>query len=243
MARNKRIPLLLGLLGGGGAFSPSSIPGLLAWYDANDSATLFQASDGTTPATTDGDVVGYWADKSGNGLNVTQAVTVSKPTLQLNELGGKPGIRFDGSNDVLASAAFSRAVPFSIVAVFRHTTGTQATTAVILAGDNGTGLYVFGTNDTFFAFTAGGSIQTPAASVDTSPHILVMCATGAAGSSLTMDGVASTGTLNATLGALLRMGAVSLDGDIFEAMVYNTALTVGQVAAISNYLNSKWGVY
>ncbi len=43
------------------------ITGLALWLDASDAATLFQASDGTTPATANDDPVGYWGDKSGNG--------------------------------------------------------------------------------------------------------------------------------------------------------------------------------
>ena len=48
---------------------PTDIAGLQLWLDASDSTTLFQNSDGTTPAIADSDPIGYWGDKSGNGNN------------------------------------------------------------------------------------------------------------------------------------------------------------------------------
>ena len=51
-----------------------------AWYDPSDLSTLFQDSAGTTPVTASGDPVGLMLDKSGNGINASQAVSASRPT-------------------------------------------------------------------------------------------------------------------------------------------------------------------
>ncbi len=51
MSRSYAARYLLTVGKRGGSFSPSSISGLALWLDASDATTLFQASDGTTPAT------------------------------------------------------------------------------------------------------------------------------------------------------------------------------------------------
>ena len=62
---------------------PTDIAGLQLWLDASDSTTLFTDSAGTTLATADGDPIGCWKDKSGNGNNVIQSDVSLKPSLKL----------------------------------------------------------------------------------------------------------------------------------------------------------------
>lgn len=50
------------------------------WYDTSDISTLFQDSAGTTPITASGQTIGFVRDKSGNGLNATQATTAARPS-------------------------------------------------------------------------------------------------------------------------------------------------------------------
>lgn len=68
------------------------------WLDPSDATTLWQDSDGTTPAGV-GDPVGRITDRSGNGNHATQATTSSKPTLR--ESGGLRYLEFDGVDDFL----------------------------------------------------------------------------------------------------------------------------------------------
>jgi hypothetical protein len=102
---NKRSRLLLTVLGSGG-FSPLSIPGLALWLDASNSSTLFQDSAGTTPAAATNDVVGRWADRSGNARHATQGTTANKPLLKLAQQNGRNAIQFDSTDDYLDSADF-----------------------------------------------------------------------------------------------------------------------------------------
>jgi len=81
-------------------FDPRSISGLALWLDSADASTLFQNSDGTTPATATGDPIGYWRDKSGSGSHVTQATAANRPARAVGPFG-KPTIDFDGVNDCL----------------------------------------------------------------------------------------------------------------------------------------------
>lgn len=84
-------------------FSPRSIPGLALWLDG--ARGLWQDSARTTPATADGDPVGAWDDQSGNGRNATQATASKRGTLKLGIVNGRQVVRFDGTDDFLATAA------------------------------------------------------------------------------------------------------------------------------------------
>jgi len=66
------------------------------WGDTTDSATLFQDSAGTTPATS-GDPCGRRVDKSGNGNNQYQPTTAAKPTVQV--INGVQALVLDGTDD------------------------------------------------------------------------------------------------------------------------------------------------
>lgn len=58
------------------------------WLDMTDPATWFQNSDGTTPATTLGDPVGFVLDKSGQGYNAIQETSAARPTHGRMPYGG-----------------------------------------------------------------------------------------------------------------------------------------------------------
>lgn len=87
---------------GTGTFSPSSLSPSF-WGEAA-SSNLFQSNAGTTAATANGDVVGYFADLSGNGRHfVSLANDGTRPTLQ--GVGAKKYLQFDGADDILTLAA------------------------------------------------------------------------------------------------------------------------------------------
>lgn len=68
-----------------------------AWFDISDLSTLYQDSSATTPVTTDGDPVGYVADKSGNGHHATQATSGNRPTYRTD--GTYHWLEFNHSNN------------------------------------------------------------------------------------------------------------------------------------------------
>lgn len=73
----------------------------------------------------DGDSIGTWSDRSGNGYDATQATANSKPLLKLgaNGINGFPALLFDGYDDNLVHT-FSGSGSFSIFAVARPETLT-----------------------------------------------------------------------------------------------------------------------
>lgn len=76
-------------------WTPAQITTAL-WLDASDSATLFAADTGSTPATVGG-TVGRWEDKSGNARHVSQATSANRPTLT-----SPSGVNFSAASHFLA---------------------------------------------------------------------------------------------------------------------------------------------
>lgn len=101
-----------GSLSTAASFDPSQIAGLFLWLDASKITGL-----------ADGAAVGSWTDASGNGHTAT-ATGNARPTYKTNIVGGRPVVRFDGSNDTLVTAAYAAnlAQPCTYVVVEQHTT-------------------------------------------------------------------------------------------------------------------------
>ena len=73
------------------SFSPTDLTGLSVWLDADQITGL-----------NDGDAVSTWNDASGNSNNATQTDTAKQPTYEVNELNGKPVVKF--TSDVLTGS-------------------------------------------------------------------------------------------------------------------------------------------
>lgn len=72
-------------------FDPADLPALIAWYDADDAATI------TTVA---GDVSG-WDDKSGNGINMIQPTAARRPMSGAVTIGGRNTITFTAADNTI----------------------------------------------------------------------------------------------------------------------------------------------
>jgi len=85
-------------------FTPASVTGLAAWWDASDVSTLYDETSGGSLAAVDG-AVARWQDKSGNNRHATQATSGNRPLRKTAVQNGLGILRFDGT-DVLESADF-----------------------------------------------------------------------------------------------------------------------------------------
>lgn len=92
---------LSGSVGGYGYFDPTGIANCVAWFDASDSASLFQSSAGTTAVTADNDPVGYITNKAAAN-HATQSTAASRALYKTNITNGKSALLFDGSDDFYA---------------------------------------------------------------------------------------------------------------------------------------------
>lgn len=146
-----RDAIRVGASSGAPAWSP------LSWFSASeqggiyeaDLSTLFQDVAGTVPATTVGQIVKRWNDKSGRGNHVTNAA--GNWTLQVDS-DGVFCVRSDGTTNFVAATSIAWGSPYvSAVCAVRQNVGTQHT------------IYGFGsvvsTTQTFeVGFHAGGAL-------------------------------------------------------------------------------------
>lgn len=123
--------------GGGGGFDPASIFAVAAnggWYEMADTDTLFEDLTGTIPAAVDG-LVGFIADKSGNGNSLAAGFTSTRPTLR--SANGVLSLEFDGSNDnLIRNSVVYGDGPITICAAFSKAATDANTRTLVALNDN-----------------------------------------------------------------------------------------------------------
>jgi hypothetical protein len=105
-------------------FTPTSVTGLAAWWDASDVSTLYDATSGGSLVAVDG-AVARWNDKSGNARHATQATSGNRPLRKAAVQNGLGVLRFDGT-DFLESSDFGDLTSGASLTIF----------AVIKRGDS-----------------------------------------------------------------------------------------------------------
>lgn len=87
------------------SFSPGDFGSdLKLWLEADDLTTLYQSNLKATAVATDGDVVGYWTDKSTNSFDLASAANnTTRPIWHSS--GGLKWVESDGTNDILQKVA------------------------------------------------------------------------------------------------------------------------------------------
>ncbi len=80
-------------------FVPGDVNNMLMWLDASDTSTVFTNSSCTTPATSGGDRIGCWQDKSGNNKHAIQTNNSRRPELDTSAQNSLDAIWFQGSGE------------------------------------------------------------------------------------------------------------------------------------------------
>lgn len=227
-------------------FNPRAISGLIAWYDAADSATLTVSTG-----------VSSWADKSGNGYTLRQSIGNNQPATGTRTIGGKNALDFDGSNDLLSLgttppeyllnlSAFRALTLFAVLQSdspnsIRRVASLQRTGK----NSNDTGVYfgrhVTSSGSTEMAAGAGDSTSNDQASKnfirsfsDTSGDAGIYCASvSAADNALTIHKNGTSQTLTT------RYGTGSASAFLGEG-TGNHTLDIGANRGTSNAIDSYW---
>lgn len=226
---------------------PSS--GLKLWLKADAGITLASGN------------VQTWADQSGNGNDVTQATSGSRPAFNATSVNGLPGVTF-ASGKQLANTV--NVVPTSsdrsIIVVAKTSSaggggmlvGFRSTTIcwnAQLTFDSVTAAFVYGS----------GAPQGPALinwTFDSLPHVFEEYGTLGSLVTIAMDGanktvspvtetgvvVAETGTAGTLIGGSAGTGAQSWTGDICEVLVYDHILSEGDQKTLRQYLQARYGI-
>jgi hypothetical protein len=247
-----------------GLFSPASLPGLAAWYDASDAATVLTTVSPDVPAS-NGQTVRRWVSRHNPAVFWDQGDLVIQP--KLND--PNPGINFNGSSQFMDGTATMAGVfrnkgygYIFVVAQDTNPTGDNPIHRVVHFGNNNPGGQLraaFSTRATTNTYQVAGrrldadsvaSITGQANSANL--HLLDANYLWAAGTlALQRDGsqiltgsFASSGNTSDTDSfnvVLSRDGTTGsfFPGNIRELIIVNEQLTAAQILATRRYLQRK----
>ena len=227
---------------GAASFTPKSIPGLTAWFDASQ---ITGVANGASLAT--------WPDESGNGYNATQATAAYQPNYYSSTSGktvnGLPAVWFESAPDGMATTSFASLL----------TIGTVFSVASI---GNSTGYVYDGTSSGERWAVGAGLLATDEISSFAGVGIGYsdsIYPTPISQWTATYTNGASTGVLrlNGTTQATGNPGPYSLGGltignrysfsngisiaPVCEIIVYDSILSSADISKVESYLKSKWG--
>lgn len=260
------MPSLRGPLGGGGitplgagagagAFDPSVVAGLVAWWKADAITGL-----------TDGSAVASWLDSGQNGYTATQSTGANKPTYKTAIQNALPIVRFNGTTWLAADGAASTfsgsRTPFTLVAVsapagsysYRAfwSLGATDTAAYYEVGDGGGSTYWAEGKDgdsggDGFGGATGTGFRVETLQLDASGQVTIWANGTQTLAATTIIGNLSVMFTLLTLGAL-RRGASGVTvgdyfkGDLGDVLVYSGVLSTSDRQAVETYLKSKYGL-
>lgn len=220
--------------GGGALFSPLSLPGLKAWYDA-----------GQEVGYADNDPMTAIVDFSGNGNDLSGTATY-----KTNIQNGLPIFRFNGTSDIM-TAAFTCNVPHYRFIVFKLVAvngGAQSGVADGVSTTNAL-LYFDATSDvTLKTFSGAAGDDISATAYGTTLFRRSFCCYNAAGRKfgLAAEGISTSADMSANAGGCTLGGRPDLIGygrvDICEAIVGSALLSDAEINATMAYLKTKTGV-
>lgn len=230
------------------AFDPADVASLVGWWDASSLAAL-----------ADADPVSSWTARVGRDLAASSG---KEPTYKTAIQNSRPIARFDGTDDVMTVAnPLLGATDASIFAVFaKGNTSAGARTVMDLGGSGNNGLALFEGDTTAnrvkgtFGYGSGQDTNI-ASTVGTAFHQWSWTIPGGGTPNLYQDAgsaITPTNSHTADLGAsglsqaTAYVGALALTldfmtGDLAELIVYSTALSDPDRAAVASYLKTKWG--
>lgn len=243
------------------AFAPTDVTGLRAWYDFSDATTMFTDA-GTTPVSSDGDLIYRANDKSGNNYHVSQDASGKRPSYKVNIKNGLSVGRFVGSDNNLNRASTSvldvcGVSTGTIFSVLMETTGTGGGVFIINAsGGDYIDNYIsasWGYNtDLIFDYygytTARVSCAKPAW-WSGNYHVVYGRRNGSSmklfadGNILATKADASGSNSGGTATLYIGGQGLSVSRDICEVLAFNVSVSDDDVTKLVNYLNTKWAVY
>lgn len=234
------------------SFAPTDIPGLEAWWDAADEATI----------TLNGSDVAQWDDKSANGRDLAQGTASRQPEYAATTINGKKVITFVPTN-ILERADFLIGLSaYTMIVVLKLPSGPQAFVAETRFAASGL--------DTFFQAASDGvesfryflrnetgnfdAVNGTAILFNDTPKINTFTDSGSEINSY-VDGVADVVAFSyarsgvyvpdifSVGGAYTLSTPIALiNGEIAESLIYGRVLTSGEITQVENYLSDKWGI-
>lgn len=191
--------------------------------------------------TTDGaDQVTAWADQSGNGHELVQSNPSLQPTyLATGGIGGGPSLVFtDGAGEVLNELdTIIYQQPNTVWAVVSRESAIATRVLVDGAAGVRNGL-LYGAGGTLNLF-AGSLVAGPSMPTDT-PIVVAGVFDGAA--SIARVNGTNSSPINPGTQALERFLVGSFGGQIASVLIFNRALSSGELAELDRWATIEWGI-
>jgi len=210
-------------------------------------------------ALSDGDVVTTWSESSGNGTDATQSTTSKKPVYRTGMLGGKPVVRFDGTDDCLSTTNVALQSHFTVFVVasqtnsgtsnpffFEHSVNSNINDGFYVMGSSASSLFKVRRTGHHAYDSAGDwfGFRSFAIAAFVYDGALVTRKNGVAISS-TVSGGSTVSDSSTTQGLFLgsRNGAsLFFEGDLAELAIYDDALTADQIQLVEKSLSGKYKI-
>ena len=221
-------------------WNPSFLPGLAAWYDASDAASI----------TATAGKVSQWADKSGNGRHLAQATGANQPSTGVDTMGGRNALSFvrggtgAAAGQWLARPSVTLPQPLTVFAAMKPGTNAVAAGNTQILGNAATPeATIYGAIGAWSMF-AGANLS--GGGVNAVPHQAVAVFNSTT-SQLFMDGSSLLGPGNVGTGGRTELtigsdaASSGWDGDIAEVAIISGIVTAGDRANWNAYCSAKWG--
>jgi len=236
---------------------PTLYSGLAQWLDGSDSSSI--TLDGSNN-------VSQWNDKSGNARHVLQANATQRPSYITAGINGLNCLNFDGSDDFLASSAFSLGSlsAFAVVTARWTTTETAAffgqnyTTNKAFGRVGGAGFDYIANDirsvtDGFSSTTTGPrAIGQQPAGLTTGQAVLISTRLGTTGTELRFNRSSiarvarndppSTVSQPVAIGRPSASAAFEFwNGRIAELIVFSRVVSDTERDTVESYMSARWG--
>jgi hypothetical protein len=223
-------------------FSPKSIPGLAAWYDASNASSI------TLNSTT----VSQWSDLSGNGRHQIQASASLQPNYNATGLNGKGTLTTTGTQWMQASAfATAAGGKYTAFAVMKFDSVVGQPYAWQRGVVNDAHSVLVSAGNTWAARRSSANQGTVSATITAAQFYIVttvfrsdlsrMFVGSTQGTDNTATVTAPTGNKVLTLFALDSATRAGQPG-FAEFIYYNDELSAADQSKVRSYLSKKWGV-
>ena len=224
--------------------SPNPLGTLWAWWDFSDTTTISLDGSGK---------IQQILDKTGNGHNAVQTVAAQRPSQStLNALNC--GLFASASQTFLVASGWTSALPqpFTIALVWTQTIASSANYQPGPIGGSPSpppAILFDNFNNTSLVMEQGaGSILVAKAAPYTQQQATLVF--NGAASAFRLNGVSQAGAVDGDTMTNFALGTShapssntivqEMDGKLAEILVYNSALTAAQLAAVESYLKAKW---
>lgn len=221
-------------------WTPSMIPGLVGWFDAQSLGLADAAA------------VASWPNLASGGAAAVQATSGARPVVSIAKINGHPAVVADGTDDTLAFSVTPYTGPVSVYIVGGTDVADNATGSDMLLSAvdsaNATNKFdLYRTTTEAYTLARGTTIASAAAAWTTGAKLIRVIGNGAS-SSIYQDGTSvASGTVQsshevAKWTMFSRAAGAFFPGFIGEILIVHGTLSTEDDAALVSYLETRWGL-